>query len=259
MNELQQVAADLEAETVELVRLLEPLGDADWDRVTPSEPWTIADQVGHLAYFDEQATLAVTDPEAFADALNRTIPTLVEDVADFHRSRGVSGPETLEWFRQERSKLLATTANADPKNRIPWYGPPMRPRSFFVARLMETWAHGTDVADTLGEQLPVTDRLFLIADLGVRTFSWSFSNRQLDVPDERVRVTVSSPSGMSRVWNEESAQSVSGPVEDFCLVVTQRRHVTDTDLEVDGPLAARWMELAQIFAGPPGPGRPPST
>src|SRR5690606_40402188 len=59
---------------------------------------------------------------------------------------------------------------------------------FLVARLMETWAHGTDVADALGASLPVTNRLFHIADLGVRTFSWSFNNRQLAVPEERVRV-----------------------------------------------------------------------
>ena len=32
----------------------------------------------------------------------------------------------------------------------PWYGPSMSARSFVTARLMETWAHGMDVADALG-------------------------------------------------------------------------------------------------------------
>lgn len=122
---------------------------------------------------------------------------------------------------------------------------------------METWAHGEDVAEAIGASLPATDRLFHVAELGVRTFSWSFSNRGLDVPDERVRVSLRGPSGSTRSWNDGWKESVSGSVEDFCLVVTQRRHIDDTDLVVDGPLARRWMEVAQAFAGPPGAGRPP--
>jgi hypothetical protein len=61
--------------------------------------------------------------------------------------------------------------------------------------------------------------------------------------------------GTSRIWNQDSTQSITGPVEDFCLVAAQRRHVDDTRLALDGPLTRRWMEIAQIFAGPPGPGR----
>jgi hypothetical protein len=42
-------------------------------------------------------------------------------------------------------------------------------------------------------------------------------------------------------------------------VVTQRRHVADTALDVRGPVAAQWMQIAQAFAGPPGPGRSPAS
>jgi hypothetical protein len=49
---------------------------------------------------------------------------------------------------------------------------------------------------------------------------------------------------------------VRGSAVEFCLVVTQRRNVADTDLVVDGSDAKEWMSLAQAFAGPPGPGRP---
>ena len=34
-------------------------------------------------------------------------------------------------------------------------------------------------------------------------------------------------------------------------MVTQVRSIEDTDLEVRGPAATRWMEIAQCFAGPP--------
>jgi hypothetical protein len=60
------------------------------------------------------------------------------------------------------------------------------------------------------------------------------------------------------VWNDESSNSVTGPLEDFCLVVTQRRHLDDTHLVLEGPIAHEWMAIAQAFAGPPGPGRSPS-
>ncbi len=52
--------------------------------------------------------------------------------------------------------------------------------------------------------------------------------------------------------------SVTGPAEDFCLVVTQRRHVDDTDLTVTGEIARDWMTKAQAFAGG-ATGPPPST
>ena len=47
----------------------------------------------------------------------------------------------------------------------------MGPASSITARLMETWAHGQDIADTLGVSRPVTDRLRHVAHLGVRTFA----------------------------------------------------------------------------------------
>ena len=154
--------------------------------------------------------------------------------------------------------MLEAFASLDPDLRLPWYGPPMRARSALAARLMETWAHGTDVADALADRLAPSDRLFHIADLGVRTFSWSFANRGLEVPAERARVELTGPSGQVKIWNEEADDSIVGEVEDFCLVVAQRRHVDDTGLVVTGPTARAWMEVAQVFAGPPGSGRPPS-
>ena len=47
---------------------------------------------------------------------------------------------------------------------------------------------------------------------------------------------------------------VRGTAEDFCLVVTQRRHVDDTSLAISGEAARVWMVRAQVFAGPPTAG-----
>jgi len=68
------------------------------------------------------------------------------------------------------------------------------------------------------------------------------------------------PPGGGEPWtwgDAGAADRVTGPALDFCLVVTQRRHLDDTALEVEGPLADDWMHIAQAFAGPPGEGRRP--
>ena len=73
----------------------------------------------------------------------------------------------------------------------------------------------------------------------------------LEVPAEDVRVELTAPSGAVWTWGPaEAADSIVGPAEDFCLVVTQRRHVDDTALVTNGGLAREWMEIAQAFAGP---------
>jgi uncharacterized protein (TIGR03084 family) len=253
---MEGIVADLAAETTEVRRLVSNLDADDWSIVTPAAPWTIADQIGHLAYFDEAAALSATDAGAFAEKVALEASALATDIADLHRRGGpTDGEGVLRWWDDARDNLLRVFADLDPDQRLPWYGPPMRAQSAAVARLMETWAHGTDIADALGVSLPVTNRLFWVADLGVRTFSWSFANRGLDVPGQRVRVALRGPSGTTRVWNDECDASITGPVEDFCLVVAQRRNLADTHLVLEGGPARQWMEIAQVFAGPPGPGR----
>jgi hypothetical protein len=42
---------------------------------------------------------------------------------------------------------------------------------------------------------------------------------------------------------------------DFCLLVTQRRHLDDLGLIAVRPAADIWLSIAQAFAGPPGSGR----
>jgi uncharacterized protein (TIGR03084 family) len=115
------------------------------------------------------------------------------------------------------------------------------------------------VADGLEVERAPTDRLRHVAFLGVRALPNSYRVRGLPVPEAAVRVELTAPSGTTWTWGEESASEVvRGPAVDFCLVVTQRRHVDDTELVAEGPVAADWLRLAQAFAGPPGPGRVPT-
>jgi hypothetical protein len=50
---------------------------------------------------------------------------------------------------------------------------------------------------------------------------------------------------------------VTGSAYDFALLVTQRVHRDDTDLQAIGEDANAWLEVAQAFAGPSGDGRAP--
>ena len=256
---MHQVLDDFRAERSELIDILDAAGADAFDRPTPAEPWTVRDQVSHLAFFDEEALKAATDPDAFFAGVARMAEVGADVYMDQHIERGreLQPAELMGWLTTVGADLAAAFEGRDPDERIPWYGPPMRARSFVIARIMETWAHGQDIVDALGVDRRPTDRLFHIAELGIRTFRFSFENRGLEVPDERVRVALRGPTGTVRVWNDESSNSVTGPLEDFCLVVTQRRHLDDTHLVLEGPIAHEWMQIAQVFAGPPGPGRSP--
>ena len=258
---MEAVVSDLAAEQGALDGLVADLDEAGWATATPSEGWNVTDQISHLAYFDQKAAQSVTDPEGFtaevAAIMASDDPWGLEDEI-MAAGRAMSGTELLGWWRESRESLYSAMRGFDPQQRVPWYGPPMRAYSSAQARLMENWAHGQDIADALGVDYPATDRIYHVAELGIKTFSWSFRNRGLAVPDQKVRVVLRGSSGRVWVWNSGCDSNITGPLRDFCLVVTQRRHAADTRLVIQGGPARRWMQIAQAYAGPPGPGRPPS-
>jgi uncharacterized protein (TIGR03084 family) len=253
---------DLEAESAELDVRLAGLTPERWNLDTPAQGWTIADQVSHLAYFDDAAALSSADPERFrtdADELTAIDVDFASIIAARYRSR--SGDELLAWFRQARRNLLAVFGSVDPSARLPWYGRSMSAASMVTARLMETWAHGQDIADALHQTVEPSMRLRHIAHLGVSTFGFSFESRGLAVPSFSPYVALAAPDGSEWTWGDPATPfSVRGQALDFCRVVTQRRAVEDTDLVRIGAPAERWLHVAQAFAGPPtlGPRPGPS-
>jgi uncharacterized protein (TIGR03084 family) len=129
---------------------------------------------------------------------------------------------------------------------------------FVTARLMETWSHGLDVVDVVAIPRPDTDRLRHVAFLGVRTREFSYVTRGLPPDTTPVYVELTAPSGATWTYGDAAAENrITGSAGDFCRVVTQRRHLADTNLRVTGPAAQDWMRIAQAFAGPPGEGRRP--
>jgi uncharacterized protein (TIGR03084 family) len=267
MTTLPGLLDDLDAEYAALRGVVGGLADADprWDLATPAEGWAVRDQISHLAYFDDAGRQAMVDPGSFARSVDELLAT-TGDPMDVHlvRGRAMGGDELLEWWDRAHRAMVEAFSIADPSTRVPWYGPPMGTLSFISARLMETWAHGQDVCDALGVERTPTARLKHIAHLGVRARPFSYIVRGMEVPNGRIDVTIVAPDGDEWRWeigdpsDDGPVATVTGSALDFCLVVTQRRNVVDTDLVVQGDLATDWISVAQAFAGAPGPGRPPA-
>jgi uncharacterized protein (TIGR03084 family) len=256
---IDEVLADLGAEGDDLDRLVSGLAEDQWRLATPAPGWTIAHQIGHLASSDRLATLAATDAQAFA--LRRA------ELADDFDAAVTAGAaellaeapgQLLSRWREARSGLRDALGAVPAGERVPWIVEPMSPASLATTRLMELFGHGQDVRDTLGVERPHTDRIVHVARLGVRTRDFAYLARGLTPPAEEFRVELSSPGGRTSVWGpEDAAQGVSGPLLDFCLLVTQRRHRDDLGLVARGPDADHWLSFAQAYAGPPGRGRAP--
>lgn len=257
-TDLAALLADLAAETGALRDLIDPLPHAAWQRATPAPGWTIGDQIGHLAYFDDMAVTAATDPQAFAaiQASHAAVAENPDTIAA--RYRVLEPPELLEWFGRARAGLLEAFGGLPPSVRVPWFGPAMSVPSMITARLMETWAHGQDIADAVVAHREPTARLRHVAHLGVIARAYSYAAHGLPAPDQPIRVELIAPSGELWTWGAaEASDRITGPALDFCLLVTQRRHRADTAVVGHGPLAEQWVSIAQAFAGPPGPGRVP--
>ena len=252
--DVTEVLADLRAEQQALDDIVAGLDADQWQLPTPSPGWTVADQIGHLTYFDRNAALAVTDPDAFQDAMHALLgsgggDTSADDMT-LGPYRAMSPDELLAAWRSGREELAAAAATLENDTRIAWYGPSMGSKSFLTARLMEAWAHGQDIVDTVGATREPTDRLRHIAQLGFITRGWTYINRGLAGPSAPVRVELEAPSGGRWTFGPDAAaQSVVGPAADFCLAVTPPRHGDATELVVTGSDADDWMAKAQAFAG----------
>jgi uncharacterized protein (TIGR03084 family) len=257
MSTAGPMVADLRAESDDLDAIVADLPADGWAEATPAPGWGIAHQIAHLLWTDRVALTAVTDEAGFAAVLAEAAkdPTGFVD-AGAEELAGLPPKRLLAEWRQTRALLHDELLAVADGRKLPWFGPPMSAASMATARLMETWAHGLDVADTLGVKRPATARLRSIAHIGVRTRDFAFALHGLTPPAEPFRVELGAPDGSTWMWGpDDAAARVTGSAEDFCMLVTQRRPRAALDVEAVGDDAEKWLTIAQAFAGPPGPGR----
>ena len=260
---LQDLVEDLRAEQLALDGRVAASAPAAWNAPTPATGWSVADQISHLTYFDRSAVLALRDREGFA--AHRT--ELLEQVAtepDVALGRSLPPAALLKAWRAARAELhdaLADAALLEHPLRVPWYGPDMSLASFVTARMMETWAHGQDVADALGLAPVVSPRLRHVIHLGVAARSYAFAVHEVEDPGDPVAVHTRNPADETDAWtfgDPDAEDVIRGSALGLALVFTQRRHPLDTDVVAEGATAELFLGVAQAFAGPAGSGRPPA-
>lgn len=254
MNTLDAVLDDLAAESAQLDGWVAGLTPDRWGTVTTPEGWTVAHQVAHLHWTDVASTYAINDAKAFDALITAALENPEGYVDEATEELAQEPPESLlPAWRQGRTDLVEALRSVPEGTRIPWFGPPMSPASMVTARLMETWAHGHDVAEALGISVPRTDRAKHVCHIGVRTFAFTHQQRGENVPAVEMRVELTAPSGELWTWGpEDAAERVTGDGWDFALLATRRRHRRDVDVTATGPVADHWLDIVQAFAGLPG-------
>jgi uncharacterized protein (TIGR03084 family) len=254
MSILDDVLSDLAAESLQLDSWVAGLTAAGWATVTTPEGWTVGHQIGHLHWTDEASLAAITDPEEFGRSMMAAAASPEGYIDDAAGELAMLPPEELlAAWREGRVALDAALRNVPDGAKIPWFGPPMSAASMATARVMETWAHGHDVAEALGLRIPQTSRARHVAHIGVRARGFAYLVRGEPLPETEVRVELTGPDGDLWTWGPEDAPDrVTGSGHDFALLATRRRHPDDVDVHAQGEAAAHWLTIVQAFAGMPG-------
>ncbi|MFI6509017.1 TIGR03084 family metal-binding protein [Streptosporangium sp. NPDC050855] len=256
---LKEVIADLTAECDELDALVADLDDSRWDEETPAPGWTIKHQIGHLSFVFRIAGLAASEPETFkavtsgagADFNGAVNAALAEYLR-------LTPTELLDRWRKERGACIEALAAAPPERPVPWLVRPLPPAVLACAGLMETFAHGQDVRDALGVTRTAHERLRHVCGFAALTWEFGYQARGLTPPATAFRYELTGPSGETWAFGPEDAeQRITGPALDFCLLVTRRRHRDDLAVTATGADADQWLDIAQAYRGPAGPGRRP--
>lgn len=259
MTTAKEILADFTAEGDELDRVVARLDDAEWALPTPAPGWTIKHQIAHMTATFRLAALAGADPDAFRKLAAGLSPDFDANVAAAMAPYlKLSPADVLSQWRAARTEAAGALAAADPATPLPWLVNPLPPAVIGQAGLMELFAHGQDIHDAVGTRPVRTDRLGHLVDFAVRTWTFGYLARELPVPDVEFRFELVAPSGT--VWAfgpADAPQSISGSAEDFCLLTTRRRHRDDLDMTAVGADADGWLDIAQAYRGPAGPGRVP--
>ncbi|MGV9214430.1 TIGR03084 family metal-binding protein [Micromonospora sp. RB23] len=259
MAEQQDVIAALAADGDEIDQLVADLSDEQWQLATPAVGWTITHQMAHLTATFHLAGLAAANPDGFTAMAGGLGPDFNANVVAAMAPHLHDTPaELLVKWRRQRAETEHALAAVPAGQLVPWLVRPLPAPVLAAAGMMELFGHGQDIADTLGVRRTRTDRLRHLVEFAVRTWDFGYHARKLTPPDTTFHFDIVAPSGTRWQFGPPDApNSVRGPAEDLCLLVTRRRHRDDLGLRAIGPEADRWLDLAQAYRGPAGTGRTP--
>lgn len=259
MSDTTSVYEDLIADGNDIEELVTGLSQDQWSLPTPAPGWTVKHQIAHLAFVAHLAALSAGDPATFAVVTAKAKHDFqgAVEAALMPYLRLPTG-ELVDKWRDERNTAAKALAAIEPPSTVPWLVTPLPPSVLAAAGMMELFGHGQDIADAIGGTRELTDRIGHLAWFGVRTRDFGYHAHGLTAPDEEFRVELTGPSGV--VWEfgpADATQRVTGPAADFALLVSRRRHRDDLALTAQGDKADGWLDIAQAYRGPAGPGRRP--
>jgi len=250
---------DLVADGDEVDAMVANLDAAQWKLPTPAVGWTVAHQIAHLAATFRLAATAASNPAEFKAILERMSDNFSANVEAAMSQYLVDPPEVLlSRWRAERAAAEKALVAVPDGELVPWLVRPIPAATLAAAGMMELFGHGQDIADALGIRRQYTDRVGHLVWFGHRVWDFGYIARGLPVPEVQFRFEITAPSG--KVWEfgpADSPERITGPAVDFCLLITRRRHRADLALKAQGAEAERWLDLAQAYRGPAGPGRQP--
>ncbi|WP_170837761.1 maleylpyruvate isomerase family mycothiol-dependent enzyme [Streptomyces sp. TP-A0874] len=241
---------DLAAQFTAVRELLGALTEEDLDRPTPAAGWTVRDQIAHLADTEEVAADTVTGgPRSFAEAVRPYPGADAFTAAGVARGAGLDADRLLEWLTRAQDATLAALENASPDARVPW-ALGMSAGTFAQARLMESWAHGWDLAQGMGRPQRFGAEAWHVASLGHATLAFALRRARARPPaGHTLRIDLDGgPHGRWTFGPEDASDVISGPAEAWVRAATRRgaeeaRH----RLGADGPLARLALTHAQAY------------
>ena len=241
----------------DLDRIIVGLTDEQWQLATPAPGWTIAHQVAHLAATFRMAGLAAADPDAFTALVSSLSSNFNANVTHaLNQYLNDSNEVLFKRWQTERADAIKSLSSVPDGQVVPWLVNPLPPAILAMAGMMEAFAHGQDIADTLGVERERTDRIWFLVAFAVRVWDFGYLARNEQPPATEFRFELTGPSGDVRTFGPEDAeQRITGSAVDFCLLTTRRRHRKDLDIQATGPDADHWVDIAQAYRGPAGEGR----
>ncbi len=248
MSTLDELLADLRAEDEALLAVLEPLTPERWDAPTPAQGWTIRDQVSHLSDTNEICIDTITGgPRPLNDAAKAFSSPEEFTESGCTKGRAMSTEDVLEWFRTSAAKQLDVLAACDPKQRIPW-GLGMSATMMVTARLMEHWAHGTDIRKTLGLKPLLTPRLRSIAFLTLKAVPYALAYAQVEPPAGTLRAELTYDGETWNLGPDDADNLITGDALEFCILGIRRTtRAETTTLKAYGPLAEAALDNLRAF------------
>ena len=251
---MDDVITALAEQQGELSMLLRGSDGRGWARPSRCEGWSVADVVLHVAQTNE---LAIGSAQGrFVDAMTELTAGLattadIDEGADLmvQRERGMGHDAILERFETKGRELVELLRATDPHRRVTWVAGELSIRTLATTRLAETWIHTGDVAQALGVELPVTERVRHIARLAWRTLPYAFARagRTMRGP---VAFELVGPAGDAWRFTPDTPAltTVRGPGADLVLVAARRVDPKDTALDGDGPDVDAVLELVRTYA-----------